>query len=539
MALEDLSGLESRQPSDHHKAPYQEWRSPFFEKISKSLRISISTPIGKSVNKESNPMYPNQSHLKGPCATPTLQTRRAMLQNVACGFGSLAFAGMSHATKPLPTNPLAPLSPQIPARAKRIIFLFMQGGPSHVDSFDYKPLLEASHLKKVDIMGYRFNNFRKATKQTMMKPLWEFTRHGQTGQPVSSLFPSVARHVDDLCFLHGMHTEGVAHGPSTLFLHTGSVNNVRPSVGSWISYGLGTENANMPSFVTICPTARMGGPQNYGNAFLPAVHQGTPIGSAEQPVSEAGIKDMVNPLLSPEEQQRRFQLLQGINRIQLANSPSDNAMEANLNAFELAYKMQMTAPELLDLAGESKATRELYGIDEKETDDYGRQCLMARKMAEAGVRYIQVNYSDNDGGNPKWDQHSNMPQHERHAQAVDKPIAGLLTDLKARGLLEDTLVWWGGEFGRTPFSQNNNGRDHNPFGFTVWLAGGGVKHGIRYGATDAYGYQATENKVHMHDLHATLLHLLGLDHERLTFRHAGRDYRLTDVYGNVVKDIIA
>ncbi|HAW02288.1 MAG TPA: DUF1501 domain-containing protein, partial [Verrucomicrobiales bacterium] len=246
-----------------------------------------------------------------------------------------------------------------------------------------------------------------------------------------------------------------------------------------------------------------------------------------------------NPRLSQSEQLQRFRLLQKLNETQLSQSPSSDAMNANLNAFELAYRMQMTAPELMDLNTESDATQKIYGIGEKETDQYGRQCLLARKMAESGVRYIQVNYSDNDGGNPKWDQHSNLPRHEQHALAVDKPISGLLTDLKSRGLLEDTLVWWGGEFGRTPFSQNNNGRDHNPFGFTVWMAGGGVKPGFSYGATDEYGYQAVENKVHMHDLHATVLHLMGLDHEQLTFRHAGRDYRLTDVYGNVVRDIIA
>jgi hypothetical protein len=472
----------------------------------------------------------------------SLQSRRALLKRAACGFGSLALAGINQqakaGTSPL-VNPLAASQSHIPQRAKRIIFLFMQGGPSHVDSFDYKSHLEASHMKEVDILGYRFDSFRKATKRVMMKSLWEFRKYGQTGKPVSSLFPETAKHVDDLCFIHSMHTEGVAHGPSTLFLHTGSVNSVRPSVGSWVSYGLGSENANMPSFVTICPTARMGGPQNYGNAFLPAIHQGTPIGKADQPVKEAGIKDIINPRLSHSEQLQRFELLQKLNETQLAQSPSSDAMNANLNAFELAYRMQMTAPELMDLSAESEATQKLYGIGEKATDNYGRQCLLARKMAESGVRYIQVNYSDNDGGNPKWDQHSNLPRHEQHARAVDKPISGLLTDLKSRGLLEDTLVWWGGEFGRTPFSQNNNGRDHNPFGFTVWMAGGGVKSGFSYGATDEYGYQAVENKVHMHDLHATVLHLMGLNHEHLTFRHAGRDYRLTDVYGNVVKEIIA
>ena len=306
-------------------------------------------------------------------------SRRRMLDRVACGFGSLALAGMSPSTQAATgQNPLSALNTHHPARAKRIIFLFMQGGPSHVDSFDYKPRLMQSHQKEVDILGYRFNNFRKNTKQVMMKPLWEFQRHGQCGHGVSSLFPETAKHVDKLCFIHSMHTEGVAHGPSTLFLHTGSVNTVRPSVGSWVSYGLGTENANMPSFVTICPTARMGGPQNYGNAFLPAVHQGTPIGKAEQAVKDAQIKDIVNQRLSPSEQLRRFELLQRINRTQVAQRQATDAMMANLNAFELAFRMQATAPELMDLKGESEATLKLYGIDEKETDDYGRQCLMAR-----------------------------------------------------------------------------------------------------------------------------------------------------------------
>ena len=326
-----------------------------------------------------------------------------------------------------------------------------------------------SHQKEVDILGYRFNNFRKNTKQVMMKPFGNFSVMGNAvmGSPPVSRNSQTRRQA----LLHSQHAHRrwrmvpPPFSPHRLGQHRAPIGR------KLVSYGLGTENANMPSFVTICPTARMGGPQNYGNAFLPAVHQGTPIGKAEQAVKDAQIKDIVNQRLSPSEQLRRFELLQRINRTQVAQRQATDAMMANLNAFELAFRMQATAPELMDLKGESEATLKLYGIDEKETDDYGRQCLMARKMAEAGVRYIQVNYSDNDGGNPKWDQHSNMPQHAKHARAVDKPIAGLLSDLEARGLLEDTLIWWGGEFGRTPFSQNNNGRDHNPFGFTVWLAG--------------------------------------------------------------------
>ncbi|MCS1408451.1 MAG: hypothetical protein M2R45_01626 [Verrucomicrobia subdivision 3 bacterium] len=472
----------------------------------------------------------------------SVMTRREMLRRSACGFGSIALAGLCRDALGLSSstlNPLAAKASHFAPRAKRVIFIFMQGGPSHVDSFDFKPQLVKNHQRQVDIMGYRFDDFRQMTKRTMMKPLWEFQRYGQCGQPVSSLFPETAKHVDDICFLHGMHTEGIAHGPATLFLHTGSVNLVRPSVGSWVSYGLGSENENMPAFVTLMPTERMGGPQNYGNAFLPAIHQGTAIGKAEQDIKNIKIPHIANSRLSETAQKRQFDLLQQVNHSQAETSPGEDDIEASINAFELAYRMQINAPGLTDLSGESAPTKAIYGIGEKETDVFGQQCLMARRLAESGVRYIQVNYSDNHGGNPRWDQHSNLPQHARHAKAVDKPIAGLLQDLKTRGLLEDTLVWWGGEFGRTPFSQNKDGRDHNPHGFTVWLAGASVKPGIAYGATDEWGYMAVENKLHMHDLHATLLHLLGLDHEKLTYRYAGRDFRLTDVYGQVAHQILA
>jgi hypothetical protein len=462
-----------------------------------------------------------------------------MLRQSACGFGSIALAALCRDSLQAKTlNPLIAQPSHFAPRAKRVIFIFMQGGPSHVDSFDFKPSLIANHQKEVDILGYRFDDFRKMTKRTMMKPLWDFKRYGQCGHAVSDLFPETAKHVDDLCFLQGMHTEGIAHGPATLFLHTGSVNQVRPSVGSWVSYGLGSENENMPAFVSLMPTERMGGPQNYGNAFLPAVHQGTAIGKAEQSIDNVRIENITNGEMSEGAQRRQFNLLQKLNRAQAKESPNEDDVEATINAFELAYRMQLNAPGLTSIQGESEATKAIYGIGEKDTDSFGRQCLMARRMAESGVRYIQVNYADNHGGNPRWDQHSNMPKHAQHAKAVDKPISGLLQDLKSRGLLEDTLVWWGGEFGRTPFSQSNDGRDHNPHGFTVWLAGAGVKPGIAYGATDQWGYMAIENKVHMHDLHATVLHLLGLDHEQLTYRYAGRDFRLTDVYGKVVKDIL-
>ncbi len=486
-------------------------------------------------------------NLRNSIISPSINvTRRTALSRMACGFGSLALGGMLHdqwirdaQANGVDRSGQSFQAPHFQPRAKRVIFIFMQGGPSHVDSFDYKPKLIADHDRTIPFQGVRFDNFREMVDRRMMKPLWDFKQYGDCGRYVSDLFPEIGSHADDLCFIHSLHTEGVAHGPSTLFLHTGSVNTIRPSVGSWISYGLGSENQNMPAFVTIVPPPRMGGPQNYGSAFLPAVHQGSPIGKVDQPIRDAKIKHLINQRLSPGEQRQQFDFLQSLNQAQMAEAGHENQLEAAIDSFEIAFRMQNHAPQLMDMSSESKATLDLYGINNKVTEDFGRQCLMARRMAESGVRYIQVNYADSDGGNPRWDQHSNMPRHKTHAQAVDLPVAGLLTDLKSRGLLEDTLVWFGGEFGRTPFAQGKDGRDHNPAGFTMWLAGGGVKPGFAYGATDEYGYAAMENKVHMHDMHATLLHLLGMDHEKLTYRFAGRDFRLTDVHGRVVHEIFA
>lgn len=461
--------------------------------------------------------------------------RRDLLKSAACGFGGLALSSMlGEASAATPHNLLAK-SPRIAPRAKRVIFLFMQGGPSQVDTFTPKERLTRDNGKALKFHNARH---RRVQDEKLMKSPWEFQRYGQCGQPVSSIFPHIAQHVDDLCFLHGMHTEGVAHGPATLFLHTGATNLIRPSMGAWISYGLGTENRNLPAFMTISPPWTKGGPRNYGNAFLPAVYQGTAIGRAGKPASRAGIKHLENVMQSEGEQQKQLGLLRHLNQAQATARGGGYEMDAVLDSFELAYRMQVNAGDLTDISGESAETLKLYGIGEKATDDYGRQCLIARRLAERDVRYIQVNYADN-AATPRWDQHSGIRKHASHAAAVDKPVAGLLADLKARGLLEDTLVWWGGEFGRTPFSQNKEGRDHNPRGFSVFLAGGGVKPGFSYGATDEFGYEAVENRVHMHDLHATILHLLGLDHEQLTYRYAGRDFRLTDVYGHVVHDIIA
>jgi hypothetical protein len=466
-------------------------------------------------------------------------SRRAWLNQTACGFGALAFAGL--AAEAAPADPLAPKPPHFPPRARRVIFLFMQGGVSHVDSYDYKPRLVKDDGKMLAFDDARAiaNTGTRGSSQRVMKPLWKFAQHGQCGRWGSELFPETNKHVDELCFLHSLHTEGVAHGPATLFLHCGSTNLVRPSMGSWVLYGLGSENANLPGFVTIAPSAGNGGARNYGNAFLPAVYQGTPVGRAGAPAAEATIRNLGSPLLGPDARRRHFDLLRELNAEQLKRTPGDAEFEAVVSSYELAWRMQQNAPDALDLAKESAETLKLYGIGEKATDTFGRQCLLARRLCEAGVRFVQVTYGDNTA-NPAWDQHSNMAKHADHARAVDRPIAGLLADLKRRGLLQDTLVWWGGEFGRTPYAEKNGtGRDHNPNGFTVWLAGAGVKAGFAHGATDEFGHLAVRDKVHMHDLHATILHLLGLDHEKLTYRYTGRDFRLTDVHGRVVKEIIA
>lgn len=469
--------------------------------------------------------------------------RRQALQSIGCGFGFLSAAALASRQAGAAVNPLAEKQSHFAPRAKRVIFLFMQGGPSHVDTFDYKRRL-AQH----DGEMHTFDDARVLAKtkeiveHRVFKSPWKFKQHGECGKYVSELFPHIATQVDDLCFLKGMHTDGVAHGPATLFLHTGSINLVRPSVGSWVLYGLGSENEDLPGFVTIQPSMGNGGPRNYNNAFLPAVYQGTAIGRAGVPATEAGIKNLSNALLSETEQSRQFDALREINALQLARRhrhPGFAEFEAVINSYELGWRMQHRVPDIVDLSTEPAHVQRMYGIGQQPTDDFGRQCLMARRLAEAGVRYIQVNYGDNTN-NPRWDQHSNLERHADHALNTDQPVAGLLADLKQRGLLEDTLVWWGGEFGRTPYAQaNGTGRDHNPYGFTIFLAGGGVKPGFSFGNTDGFGHHAIEGKVHMHDWHATLLHLLGMNHEELTFMHNGRPFRLTDVHGEVVTEILA
>ncbi len=467
---------------------------------------------------------------------PNLFTRRQALRTLGCGFGYLALADLAARAT---VNPLAPRPVHVPARAKRIIFLFMSGGVSHVDSFDYKPRLDRDDGKMMDFDDLRsLAKTGKSPQMRVMKPLWNFAQHGQSGLWASDLFPEMAKHADDLCVIRSMHTEGIAHGPATLFLHTGTTNSIRPSMGSWVTYGLGTENENLPGFISLSPALGNGGPRNYGSAFLPAVFQGTAIGRAGIPAKESSIRNL-QPPRTADEAKRQFDLLRELNAEQLAQKPGESELEAVVNSYELAWRMQGAAPEVLDITKESPETLARYGIGEEKTDNFGRQCLLARRLSEAGVRFVQVNYADNSN-NPAWDQHSNLKKHGDHAKAVDRPVAGLLEDLKQRGLLDDTIVWWGGEFGRTPYAEKNGtGRDHNPAGFSVWLAGGGFKRGVTYGETDEFGHHAVVDKVHMHDLHATLLHSLGLDHEKLTYRYAGRDFRLTDVYGKVVHDLLA
>jgi hypothetical protein len=453
-------------------------------------------------------------------------TRRQALRQSALGFGFVALADLLRAAdEPKPHH--AP-------KAKRVIFLFMKGGPSQVDTFDPKPLLDRDHGKPFPGTKPRV---QFAETGTLLKSPWTFAKHGQSGIPVSELFPNVARCVDDLCLIHSLHGTNPAHGGAALKLHTGSDTFVRPSMGAWIAYGLGTLNRNLPAFVTICPTLAHGGVNNWGPAFLPTWSGGVPIGHAGIPVDRAKVA-FIEPVAAETVQKRQLALLSEANREHLRSTGPDAALEGRLNSFELAFRMQSAVPAVEDLSRETPATKTLYGLDDPVTAPFGRQCLLARRFAEAGVRFVQVSHSD---GMVQWDQHGDLRKgHAKNALEVDRPIAGLLTDLKARGLLKDTLVLWGGEFGRTPTVQGggSDGRDHNPEGFTVWLAGGGVKPGFRYGATDDYGWYAAENKVHLHDLHATILYLLGLDHERLTFRHAGRDFRLTDVHGSVVHDIV-
>ncbi len=446
-----------------------------------------------------------------------LFSRRAALQSLSLGFGWLALQNLVGRAADAASKP----APHFTPRAKRVIFLCMRGAPSHVDTFDYKPKLQSDSGKPG----------RRAGTKLLGSP-WKFAQHGKSGLWISELFPEVAKQADKLCVLHSLHTDLPAHPQAFLRLHTGTSQFVRPSLGAWSLYGLGSENENLPGFVTITPPSGFGGAQNYGAGFLPAAFQATRIGSDNRPVSSATLP-YLEPRATRKQQQADLGLVAQFNQAQREQHPSDEAIDGVIKSYELAFKMQSELPGVLNLQSESSATQQLYGIGERTTDDFGRKCLMARRLIEAGVRFVEITHGN-------WDQHFNLEQAlQGNCDSVDKPIAGLLSDLQSRGLLKDTLVVWSGEFGRTPHAQGNDGRDHNNTAFTSWMAGGGVKGGFAYGTSDEYGYEAVEKPMSIHDLHATVLHLLGLDHKRLTFRYAGRDFRLTDVYGNVATEIMA
>lgn len=463
-----------------------------------------------------------------------MYSRRDLLRSLSAGFGYLAFAGLSTTSRLVAareataaTNPLAPQEPHFPARAKRVIFLCMQGGPSHVDTFDYKPSLAKDHGKRGKYGG------------SLLKSPWQFRQRGDSGLWISDLFPNVAEHADDLCLIRSMQCDQPVHPGAMTQMHTGTAQFIRPSLGAWTLYGLGTENDSLPGFVSLSPPA--GSSRNYGSSFLPAIYGGTKVGRSgfrgAQRFQGAGggesVPDIANPRLTEKQQRTQLDLIQSLNRNKLRRDQYQPGVEGVIESYELAFRMQDAMPELMDVSSESPSTMAMYGADSGPTQNFGRQCLLARRFVEAGVRFVEVTHGN-------WDQHANLSNdHQARAEACDQPIAALLKDLKQRDLLKDTLVIWGGEFGRTPAAQGGDGRNHNNRGYTTWMAGGGVKGGFSYGATDEHGYEAVENKCHIHDWHATILHLLGLDHERLTYRYAGRDFRLTDVHGNVATDILA
>lgn len=474
---------------------------------------------------------------------PTTRSRREFLKETALGFGSLALTALVAQTAGA-TSPLAVRTPHFRPRAKRVILLFMEGGPSHVDLMDYKPELFRRHGQRLpfDLMPRQWREGRGESPDEfgpLMATPVKFAQHGQSGLWLSDAMPHLARHADKLCVVNSMVCDSPEHGTAVQQFHTGMLVP-RPSMGAWLLYGLGTENQNLPGFVVIAPPA--GSTVNCGSDFLPAIYQATMLRDAGAASGER-IRYLRDPRSAPELRQEQMEFLREMNRAHAQRAGVDARLESVIESHELAFRMQERAPAVFDLSDESAESSALYGINEPETESFGRQCLLARRLAEAGVRFIQVTSKG-------WDHHGAMYSSlTRSCARVDKPIAGLLTDLQRRGLLEDTLVLWSGEFGRTPLVQGVRGRQeinyaalgrgHNPYGWSLWLAGGGVKAGCRHGTTDPFGFQAIEDRVHVHDLHATLLHLLGLNHERLTYRHAGRNFRLTDVYGRVVREIVA
>jgi hypothetical protein len=453
-------------------------------------------------------------------------TRREMLKRFGCGIGAVGLAQLLG-------SDAAGSVPHFPAKAKRVIFLFMAGGPSHLDLFDPKPRLLAMNGQPPPFDRPKLE--RTKTGNLFASP-FAFKQHGQSGTAVSELLPHLSTCVDDLCVIRSMVADNINHNGACLQMNTGEQAFSRPSLGSWLLYGLGSENQNLPGYVVISPSQPAQGAPLWSSSFLPANYQGTLVSDLQKPISDLG-----NARFTAAQQRAQLDWLHELNTAHAARRAEDSRLSARIESFELAFRMQKEAPEVLGLDGETEATRKLYGIDSPVTETFGKQCLMARRLIERGVRMVQVYHTQTSKRSScqLWAQHGDLKTElPNNCAATDQPIAGLIKDLKSRGLLQDTLVIWGGEFGRTPTAEGANGREHHPFGFTMWMAGGGVKGGLVHGATDDFGWHAVQDKVHVHDLHATVLHLMGLDHERLTYRYAGRDYRLTDVHGHVIKEVL-
>jgi hypothetical protein len=469
------------------------------------------------------------------------QSRRRFLQQTGCGFGALAFSyllgldGLAARAGATTTslNPMRPKPPHFPGEAKSVIWLFMEGGPSHIDLFDPKPELDRLAGQPMPESFGRPITAMGTANNTLMPSKRKWKQHGRSGLWISDWYPRVAEHADDLCVIRSCWADGLNHVGSVCQMNTGDILAGRPSMGAWSVYGLGTANQNLPAFVILTDQGEVnGGPKNWSSGFLPAVYQGTQFRNEGAPIYHLDPP----PAVSERQQRSKLNFLANLNRHFATDKPEDTELNARLNSYELAWRMQAAAPEAVDLSEENEATRQLYGLENKETEKFGRNLLMARRLVERGVRFVQC-YS---GSGNLWDAHSDIEgNHTKYCGQTDQPIAGLLTDLKARGLLDSTLVIWGGEFGRTPFNEKGNGRDHNPWGFTIWMAGGGVKGGTVVGATDEIGLRAVEKRAHVHDLHATILHALGLDHERLTYPHNSRDERPTINGGEVIADAVA
>ncbi len=467
---------------------------------------------------------------------PNRLSRREVLSRFASGFGMLGLATMlpREAEAASAMNPLAVQPAHIPARAKNVIFLFMSGGPSHVDLFDPKPRLLEEMGKPLPFEKPKLE--RTKTGNLLGSP-WTFKRHGQSGMEFSELLPNLATCADDMCMIRSMVADNINHNGACLQMNTGEQTFSRPSLGSWLLYGLGSENQNLPGFVVLSPAQPAQGAPLWGSSFLPAAYQGTLVADMDNPIA-----NLANQRFDSSVQRKQLDMLAKINAQHQAQREEDSRLSARIASFELAYRMQTEAPEAFDIQGETETTRRMYGMDEPVTEIFGKQCLLARRLVERGVRCVQVYHTQTAKRSScqLWDQHGGLKEElPANCAATDKPMAGLLKDLKARGLLDETLVLWGGEFGRTPTAEGTNGREHHPFGFTMWMAGGGIQGGLTHGATDEYGWHAVQDRVHVHDLHATILHQMGIHHEQHTYRYSGRDYRLTDVHGNVVKSILA